>query len=69
MTTKKGEIFMKNNISQKWLDLNQVSYIVNESVSTLRRRLETGQLKATQRQNRGKYLIHIDDVNQYMGLK
>lgn len=60
---------MQDKITRKWLDLNQVSYIVNESVSTLRRRLETGQLKATQRQERGKYLIHIDDVNQYMGLK
>ena len=59
---------MQDKITQKWLDLNQVSYIVNESVSTLRRRLEAGQLKATQRQERGKYLIHIDDVNQYMGV-
>ena len=60
---------MDNKIERKWLNLNQASYIANESIQTLRRRIDLKVLRATQRTARGKWLIHKNDLDRYMEVR
>ena len=54
-------------LKKEWFSLKEMSYMVNESESTLRLRMKNKELKGVQRQERGRYHFHIDEINRYMG--
>ena len=71
MNDKYHEAFTSNMKIAKerlCLSLNEASLIANESVPTLRRRIAAGILKAHQSVNRGRWLIHREDLDRYMGI-
>lgn len=55
------------DLKREWFSLKEMSFMVNESESTLRLRMKSKELKGVQRQGRGKYHFHIDEINRYMG--
>tara|TARA_R100000655_G_scaffold103214_1_gene149512 strand:- start:1040 stop:1228 length:189 start_codon:yes stop_codon:yes gene_type:complete len=54
-------------LKKEWFSLKEMSYMVNESESTLRLRMKSKKLKGVQRQKNGRYHFHIDEINRYMG--
>ena len=55
------------SLKKEWFSLKEMSYMVNESESTLRLRMKSKKLKGVQRQKKGRYHFHIDEINRYMG--
>ena len=54
-----------NEITKKWLTLQEVSRMCGESKPTIMRRISSGEIKAIQRAPRGRWLFHIDAVKRY----
>jgi predicted DNA-binding transcriptional regulator AlpA len=52
--------------SKQYLDINDVMFLSGYSPSTIRRRIEKGQLKAIQNVERGKLLFRKKDVERWL---
>ena len=54
-----------NEVSKMWLNLKEASLMSGESKSTLLRRMKQGLLKGKQRNSKGRWLIHVNDLKTY----
>ena len=52
--------------SKQYLTINDVMFLSGYSPSTIRRRIEKGQLKALQNVKRGKLLFKKEDVDRWL---
>ena len=52
--------------SKQYLTINNVMFLSGYSPSTIRRRIEKGQLKALQNVKRGKLLFKKEDVEKWL---
>ena len=52
--------------SKQYLTINDVMFLSGYSPSTIRRRIEKGQLKALQNVKRGKLLFKKEDVEKWL---
>ena len=53
-------------LSNRYLDINQVSYMTSLSVSSIRRAVQIGKLKCSRKL--GKLLFKIDWVEKWLGM-
>ena len=55
---------IKTSGTTKWLDIREVSNQTNLSKSTIRRAVQTGELKCSKRT--GKLLFKVDDIERWL---
>ena len=61
------EKYLENNAKQKWMTIKEAANWSRLSVSTLRRAIDEGKLKASH--STGKLIIRVEEIDRFLGDK